>query len=118
MATTKLTIRTIKGEKSIGDDLLTLSELAYLSRLHPELIARFVDLGLLEPSARKNTGELLFDSEAVLTARKIWRLRQQLGINYAGIGLVLDLLDRIEDLENEINRLRSLLNFDSLIDIY
>ncbi len=118
MATTKLMIRTIKSENSIGDDLLSLSELAYLSRLHPELIARFVDLGLLEPRARKNTGELLFDSEAVPTARKIWRLRQQLGINYVGIGLVLDLLDRIEDLENEIRRLKSLLNLESFIDTY
>ena len=117
MTAAKLMIRVVRDENVSGSDLLSLTEVAYLSRLHPELITRFVTLGLLEPRKRLATGELLFDTEAVLTARKIWRLRHELGINYAGIGLVLDLLDRIEVLENEVNHLKKLLDADSYIDI-
>jgi len=116
MAATKLMI--IVRNKDISDrDLLSLAEVAYHSKLHPELIARFVSLGLLEPRKRYGTGELLFDSEAVLTAKKIWRLRQEHGINYAGVGLVLDLLDRIEFLELEVERLKALLNSQACMDI-
>ena len=34
------------------------------------------------------------------------RLRRDLGINWSGIGVVLDLLDKIEELEREIAWLR------------
>jgi len=117
MATAKLMIRLVSDRGMSGRDLLTLPEVAYLSKLHPELVARFVALGLLEPKKRSGTGEPLFDTEAVLTARKIWRLRHQLGINYVGIGLVLDLLDRIETLERQIEKLKTLLNDQSCLDL-
>jgi MerR family transcriptional regulator, heat shock protein HspR len=37
--------------------------------------------------------------------RKILRLRNELGINWAGIGVILDLLSRIEQLEARIRDL-------------
>ncbi len=117
MAAAKLMVRLVSDRGMNGSDLLTLSEVAYLSKLHPELIARFVALGLLEPKRRSGLGEPLFDTEAVLTARKIWRLRHELGINYVGIGLVLDLLDRIETLERQIEKLRTLLNDQTCMDL-
>ncbi len=117
MTAAKLMIKVISDREPTGSDLLTLSQVARHSRLHPELIARFVTLGLLEPRGRYRTGEPLFDAEAVLTAKKILRLRQQLGINYAGIGLVLQLLDRIEALEHEIAHLKELLRSQSCLDI-
>jgi len=40
---------------------------------------------------------------------KILRLRECLGLNYAGCAVVLDLLDRIEDLRAEIERLKRLI---------
>ena len=117
MGATKLMVKVFSESSSSDKNLLSLSEVAYLSRLHPELIARFVSLGLLEPKKQLSSGELLFDTEGVLTARKIWRLRQELGINYVGIGLVLDLLDRIESLEREIKQLKALLNAQSCLEI-
>ncbi len=50
--------------------------------------------------------ELLFAETAVPRIWRIMRLRRDLGINFAGIGVVLDLLDRIEELEREIGWLR------------
>ena len=85
-------------------ETLTLDELSRLVDLHPEMVLRLVELGLVDPEV----GEpgWLFQDAAVSRIWKIRRLHRDLGINWAGIGVVLDLLDRIDDLEREIARLR------------
>ncbi|MDN4517227.1 MULTISPECIES: chaperone modulator CbpM [Mycobacteriaceae] len=77
---------------------LHLDAFATRSGLHPETVRRFVALGLLacQPDA---AGDLWFEPSALLTVARIQRLRTGLGLNYAAIGLVLDLLDRIDELE-------------------
>jgi DNA-binding transcriptional MerR regulator len=86
---------------------LSLDTLARRSGLHPEIVRRFVALGLLpcKPDAR---GEFWFDPSALMTVARIQRLRVGLGLNYAAIGVVLDLLDRIEELESTSRRRRTL----------
>jgi MerR family transcriptional regulator, heat shock protein HspR len=39
--------------------------------------------------------------------RRILRLRNELGVNYAGIGVVLELMARLEALEDHIKELES-----------
>lgn len=90
---------------SAQGDLLDLMETARQACVHPELLQRMVDLGLIEP--QQSSPEILFASEAVGIIGKAVRLRYQLGINWAGVGLVLDLLERIETLEREIDRLKN-----------
>jgi hypothetical protein len=43
----------------------------------------------------------------LVTVARIQRLRSGLGLNYAAIGLVLDLLDHIEELESASRRRRT-----------
>ena len=78
-------------------NLLTAAELARLARLHPEMLDCFVDWGLVDPA--ESEPELLFSETAVPRIWRIMRLR-------AGIGVVLDLLDKIDHLEREIAWLR------------
>jgi hypothetical protein len=77
---------------------LSLESLAACTGLHPELVRRFVALSLLEAS-RDTHGRLWFSADAVVTVARIQRLRTGLSLNYAAIGLVLDLLRRIDELE-------------------
>jgi DNA-binding transcriptional MerR regulator len=51
---------------------------------------------------------MFFDAAAVPRLRTIRRLRENLGINVAGIAVVLDLLDKLAALqrENELQRSR------------
>ncbi|GAB3004404.1 chaperone modulator CbpM [Amycolatopsis acidiphila] len=80
---------------------LRLESVARRAALHPELVRRFVALSLLEAS-RDAGGELWFPLTAPATIARIQRLRAGLGLNYAGVGLVLDLLARIQELETAL----------------
>ncbi|WP_069766949.1 MULTISPECIES: chaperone modulator CbpM [unclassified Streptomyces] len=77
---------------------LSLAAVARRSGLHPDLISRFVALGLVD-AERDAAGRLVFGPAAPAALARIQRLRSGLCLNYASIGLVLDLLDRISLLE-------------------
>jgi chaperone modulatory protein CbpM len=85
---------------------LSLDRFARQAGLHPELVQKFVALGLLE-AERDATGALWFRPAALVTVARVQRLRAGLSLNYAAIGLVLDLLDRIDELEAASRRLGS-----------
>jgi len=74
--------------------------------LHPDMVRRLVALGLIA-CQRDSRGELSFEPSALVTVARIQRLRTGLGLNYASIGLVLDLLDHIEELESASRRRRT-----------
>lgn len=80
---------------------MSLDSVAARSGLHPELVRRFVALSLVE-AGYDATGQLWFTPEATATLARIQRLRTGLSLNYAAIGLVLDLLGRIDRLEDEL----------------
>ena len=54
----------------------------------------------------------LFHADVIPLIRRILRLRNQLGVNYAGIGVILELMARIESLENHIRELESRISGD------
>jgi DNA-binding transcriptional MerR regulator len=86
---------------------LTLDALAAHAGMHPELVERFVEFGLIEPM-EYDGATALFDASAIPRLRMIGRLRESLGINLAGIGVIVNLLDRLCALqrENEAQRNR------------
>ncbi|MFE4373036.1 chaperone modulator CbpM [Streptomyces sp. NPDC056835] len=82
---------------------LSLESVARRSGLHPDMVRRMVTLGLVD-ATRDPAGRLWFDLSAPRTLARIQRLRAGLPLNYASIGLVLDLLDRISLLETALRR--------------
>jgi MerR HTH family regulatory protein len=85
---------------SMRTELLSLAETALQAGVHPELIERMMELGLIEPE--QTSPELLFAPAVVADVRRAWRLRNDLGVNWAGVGLVMDLLERVRQLEKEL----------------
>lgn len=73
-------------------------EFARSCGLHPELVRRFVALGLV-PAVRDQDGALWFTPRAIAEVARLQRLRAALPLNWAALGLVADLLDRITELE-------------------
>ena len=82
---------------------LSLQTVARRSGVHPDLIRRFVALGLVE-AERDASGGLVFEPTAPAALASVQWLRAGLCLNYASIGLVLDLLDRISMLEAALRR--------------
>ena len=67
--------------------------------LHPDLVSRLVALGLLEPEVDAR-GQRWFEPAQLARVARVRRLRAGLPLNYAAIGVVLDLLARIDELES------------------
>jgi MerR-like DNA binding protein len=82
---------------------LGLEDFARLGDVHPELLQRFVVLGLVDATT-DSRGALWFRPGQLARLARIRRLRAGLSLNYASLGLVLDLLDRIAVLEAERRR--------------
>lgn len=83
-----------------------LETFCYRAGVAPDLVRRFVGLGLLD-AHRDTTGALWFRPGQVADLARIRRLRAGLQLNYASLGLVIDLLDRIQRLEDALRTQRA-----------
>jgi chaperone modulatory protein CbpM len=80
---------------------LNLDEMARIGGVHPEFVRRLASLGLLDVAVEAD-GRLTFPPEAPAKLARIQRLHVGLSLSYAAIGLVMELLDRIDDLERQL----------------
>ena len=78
------------------DEWLPLCELD----LHPELLQMLEELGVVE--IREET----IRPRQLQRVYRMLRLRQTMGVNLPGAAIILDLLERIETLQAEVDRLR------------
>lgn len=84
---------------------LSLDAFALVTGSHPDLICKLVALGILD-ATRGPAGELWFAPGQVAALARVQRLRAGFGLNYAALGLVTDLLERIAVLESALRRSR------------
>ncbi|MGX7681213.1 chaperone modulator CbpM [Jatrophihabitans sp. DSM 45814] len=84
-----------------------LETFARRAGVHPEMVERYVALGLLDEHRDAN-GALWFAPNQLPELARIRRLRAGLQVNYAGLGVVIDLLDRIQRLEDALRKQRPL----------
>ena len=86
---------------------------AELIGVHPQTLRMYERKGLLCPrKSIKNTR--LYSQEDVELGRYIQKLTQEMGMNLAGVGKILDLEKEIESLEAENLRLREELERQSI----
>jgi chaperone modulatory protein CbpM len=78
-----------------------LVRFARATGVHPDLVRRLLALGLLEPD-RDAAGTPWFGPDQVLAIARVQRLRAGLGLNYPALGVVVELLDRIAELERQL----------------
>ena len=76
---------------------LTLAELGRACAVHAELIIELVEEGVLAPIGRE-PDHWLFTGAHMRRARMALRLQRDLGVNFAGAALALQLLDEVEAL--------------------
>ncbi len=68
--------------------------------IHPDLLALYEEMGLIEIK------DGAIDYEELDRLNRILRLKQRVGVNTIGASIIVDLLDKIEALQDEIEILR------------
>jgi chaperone modulatory protein CbpM len=79
---------------------ITIHELSRLCECQLSVARRLFSIGIIEPLSTEDAP--LFDHSTVVRARKALRLKRDLRLNFDAIALVMELLDRIDDLERRI----------------
>ncbi len=85
---------------------LSLTRLAELSGLSEAELRELTDYGVLPP-ADPDALQLSFHSDCIVIARTACRLRDELELDVHGLALILSLLDRVHDLEAQLNAVRA-----------
>ncbi|HEY3078601.1 MAG TPA: chaperone modulator CbpM [Chloroflexota bacterium] len=85
------------SDRNRRTEYFRLEAAARLVRLPPAGVRRYVRAGLIRPSRLEGRAALFGEAE-LARLRKIRRLREDLGLNTAGVEIALRLLDEIENL--------------------
>ncbi len=84
----------------------TISVVARLVELHPQTLRNYEQCGLVVP--RRSPGNIrLYTERDVQRLHKIVRLTNDLGVNLAGVEIILNLTERLERLQAEMNDLQA-----------
>ncbi|MBS1716253.1 MAG: helix-turn-helix transcriptional regulator [Armatimonadetes bacterium] len=78
-----------------------ISVAAQLSGVHPQTLRQYERLGLIIPS-RVGAKNRLYSEADIRKVRKIQRLTQELGVNLAGVEVILRLLDEMDQARAEM----------------
>lgn len=104
------------------EPIYVISVAARLVEMHPQTLRYYERAGLLKPE--RSTGKIrLYSQREIERLRKIARLTNELGVNLAGVEIIMDLTQRLEKLQEEmherevqlteeVKRLRDELNTD------
>jgi hypothetical protein len=79
--------------------VLSFAEAAARCGVHVTLVERLVRVGVLEPHPEHPS---YLPPETTLRLRKMVRLNRDLGVNWEGAALIVELLERVEQLEDEL----------------
>jgi len=94
-----------------------ISVAARMVNLHPQTLRYYERLGLVQPT-RSEGNRRLYSPRDITTLRRIARLTDELGVNLAGVEVILNMVRKMErmreemgqmeaEFEREIERLRS-----------
>ena len=88
------------------DPVYVISIAAERVGLHPQTLRLYEKEGLLKP-ARRGTNRVYSDWD-IERVRHIQRLTQHMGVNLAGVEIILNLLEQVSQLQEELDELRRL----------
>ncbi len=83
------------------DEPVTCEVVAETIGARRSLVVRLARQGLIE-TVESTADEPLLPRRAVVQLRRMQRLRRDLGVNFAGASIILDLVGRIEELNREL----------------
>lgn len=76
---------------------------AQLCGVHPQTLRQYERLGLVSPS-RVGAKNRLYSENDIRRVRRVQRLTQHLGVNLAGVEIILRLLDDMEEIRQDLEK--------------
>ncbi len=90
---------------SFEDPVYQISIVAELLGIHPQTLRHYEREGLVIPS-RTNGKIRVYSQKDIDDLKLILRLTRELGVNLAGVDVVLQLKNQVRELQKEIDHLR------------
>jgi len=97
--------------RSEDEPVYMISVAARMLSCHPQTLRMYEREGLVSPY-RSNRNLRLYSDADIERLRMVKRLTQDLGVNLAGVEVILELLDKVEHQQNEIEALKRELSGD------
>ncbi len=90
---------------SYDEPVYLISVVANILEIHPQTLRQYEREGLLEPS--RTQGKMrLYSRRDIDRMKLILRLTRQMGVNLAGVDIVLQLKEQLDSAKQEITQLR------------
>lgn len=89
---------------------LSFDELCLSTNISKEYMLELVEYNIAVPATGTHPQQWQFHAACVMQVKKAVRLYRDLDIDWLDLGLVLNLLDEIEQLKNENSQLKQQLN--------
>ncbi len=90
---------------SYDEPVYLISVVASMLDIHPQTLRQYEREGLVEPS-RTGGRMRLYSQRDIDRMKLILRLTRQMGVNLAGVDIVLQLKEQIDQMQEEIDQLR------------
>lgn len=87
-----------------GRDYLLISAVAERYDIHPQTLRLYEREGLLNP-ARSEGNTRLYDEESLERLETILNLTREMGVNLAGVEVILNMKQQLETMRAEMDRL-------------
>ena len=92
--------------KNYEEPLFLISVVAKILSIHPQTLRQYEREGLVEPS-RTDGRMRLYSQKDVDRVKMILRLTRDLGVNLAGVDVILQLKEKMDEFESTIEELRA-----------
>ena len=90
---------------SYDEPVYLISIVASMLNIHPQTLRQYERDGLIKPS--RTEGRMrLYSQRDIDRMKMILRLTRDLGVNIAGVDVILRLKEQMEEMEQEIERLK------------
>jgi len=83
-----------------NEPVYMISVAARLCRVHPQTLRMYERLGLIRPH-RVSAKNRMYSESDIERLRQIQRLTHDMGVNLAGVEIILDLLERMHSMQRE-----------------
>lgn len=94
------------ARRQLDEPCYVISVAARLTDLHPQTLRHYERIGLIKP-ARSSGNRRLYSQQDVERLRQITRLTEDVGVNLAGVDLILQMREEMRKMEREMDHMQA-----------